>query len=244
MKLRKKGKSKLANIKDNFAKAKKHLDNALKEYANVMISDELSDCSCSVFEMLIRIEYVIYTVNNTYIKRGIKRIPKEISRMKLLPVNFMNYYRKIVKCNNIESFKVASTAIIKNVKNYIIGLEIGNKEKQELTSDSLTGTYEEIYSNWKTKMHLASKIDNEYLAFMTMASCQKFYNEMANKHNIPKINLIQKYNPNDLDETARVFDDAMEEWKKLYDKLGKPIRKYEDLDEFKKDYLGDGRNNH
>jgi hypothetical protein len=78
---------------------------------------------------------------------------------------------------------------------------------------------------------------------VTMASCQWFYNDMAKKYNIPKINMIDKYNPNNLDKTAKAFDDAMEEWKKLYDKLGKPVKKYKNLNEFKKDYLGDSRNN-
>lgn len=237
MKLRKIGKAKLTDTKENFLKAKKHLDNALKEYANVMLNENYSDCLYSVFEMFIHIEYAIYMINNTYIKRGTKRILEEISEMELLPEKFMQYYSRIIECDTVNTLKKSSTDIIKIMKDYFIQLEKKKEVKKEITPDDLTGTYEEIFSNWRSKMHHAVRIDNKYLSFIAIASCQKFYNEMASEYRIPRINVLRKYNPRDLKETAKGFDDAMEEWRALYDKLGILIRKYSSLDEFVKDYL-------
>ena len=111
-------------------------------------------------------------------------------------------------------------------------------KKEELTTDVLTGTYEEIHSDWKNKMHYASEENNNYLSFMTLASCQNFYNEMSSLYDIPRINVIEKYDPDDLNKTADEFDKAMEEWRELYKKFDKPIKKYNHIEEFLSDYLG------
>jgi hypothetical protein len=63
-----------------------------------------------------------------------------------------------------------------------------------------------------------------------MASCQDFYDEMAEIFDIPRIELLVKYNPNDLKENAVAFDEAMEEWKKLYDEVGLEVQYYENLE--------------
>ena len=72
-------------------------------------------------------------------------------------------------------------------------------ERKELMPNNLFGTYEEIYSNWKNKMMHAVTINSRYLSFVTMCSCQDFYDEMFKNFQIPKIELIDYYNPDDLD---------------------------------------------
>ena len=66
-------------------------------------------------------------------------------------------------------------------------------------------------------MYHAIEINSKYLSFRTMASCQEFYDEMAEIFDIPRIELLVRYNPNDLRENARAFDEAMEEWMLLED---------------------------
>lgn len=104
--------------------------------------------------------------------------------------------------------------------------------KRELKATDLSGTYEEIYSNWKNKMYHAVDINSPYLSFDTMSSCQQFYDEMADEFDISRIELLANYNPDDLNGNAIAFDNALEEWKKLYDRFGLEIQYYSNLEEF------------
>ena len=102
---------------------------------------------------------------------------------------------------------------------------------QRVYSDNIKGTYEEIYSNWKNKMHHAVDINSNYLSFRTMASCQEFYDEMALLFDIPRIELLEKYSSVDLASNEMAFIESMEEWKKLYTLVGLEVEQYNSLEE-------------
>lgn len=220
-----------------FEKSKSHFDTVMREYGEVMVSMDLEDCLIAVSKMVLHIEYMIYMLNGTYIKKGIKGIPKEIGNMSLLPKGFIENYEKIFHFNSVDKLKTASTVIVKILKKFMDEQNNKLESQKEISSQDLTGTYEEIYSNWKNKMHYASKTNDLHLSFMTMASCQKFYDEMAQTFSVPKIALLGKYDPNNLYKTSGAFHEAMDEWKELYDKLKKPVKRYKTVDEFTDDYL-------
>jgi hypothetical protein len=72
---------------------------------------------------------------------------------------------------------------------------------------------------------------------VTLASCQKFYDEMTDKYNLPKIEVINKFNVNNLEQTTNEFEKGMAKWKKLYLKSKINVKNYHNLEEFRKDYL-------
>jgi len=110
--------------------------------------------------------------------------------------------------------------------------------KKEISEDAIKGTYEEIYSNWKNKMYHASGKDDTYLSLMTAASCQQFYDQMYSKYNIDSIDIMKNITADNLTLSAEAFDNAMEEYKKNYDRLRTEIKCYKDLNEFERKYLG------
>lgn len=86
-------------------------------------------------------------------------------------------------------------------------------------------------------MYHAADKDDVYLSFMTAASCQKFYDQMYSKYNIDRIDVMQNITVDNLTLSAQAFDNAMEEYKKNYDRLSTEIKCYKDLDEFERKYL-------
>lgn len=219
-----------------------HFIELLKSYNNIVKTDNISIGYKNLAKFISEIEYVIYMINNSYIKKGTKRIPEEISRMKILPDNFLEIYLDITNCSTLDEIKSKSVILIENVKGLlddsgiVYNLDSINEKEQKIKkvkikSENLTGTYEEIYSNYKNKMYHAVKTNNRYLSFMTMASCQSFYDEFTSIYDITNIDLIGKYNPNNLEENVVNFDKAMNEWKKLYDLFSKEIVRYETLEE-------------
>lgn len=219
-------------------KAKKYVDEASKEYANIMLSNDYGECRYATAGMLYYIEFAIYLYNKTYIKRGIKRIPEEISKMEYLPLDFKDLYWKLIKAESVEKTREISTKLMRAVKDFVMQMKEKVSSKKDISEADINGTYEEIYSNWKNKMYHAADIDDAYLSLMTAASCQQFYDDMYSSYNIGRIDLMKNITPNNLKSSAEAFDNAMEEYKKNYDKLNTKIKCYKDLDEFERMYLG------
>jgi hypothetical protein len=225
------------SIEDN-EKAEKFVNEASQEYANIMLSDKYGECRYAAAEMIYYIEFAIYMYNKTYIKRGVKRIPEEISTMKYLPVGFNELYWKLIKATSVEEIKETSTMLMKAVKDFAKKMKNKVVLKNEISEADINGTYEEIYSNWRNKMYHAADKGDAYLSLMTAASCQQFYDEMYSKYDIDRIDLMKNISADNLISSAKAFDYAMEEYKKNYDKLSAKIKWYKDLDEFEGKYLG------
>lgn len=202
-------------------------------------------------EIISSSEYIIYMLNKTYVKRGTKRIPEEICNMAVLPNGFVDIYINITNCKTIDEIKEKATNLVICITKFLEPKGIKYMpdtsekeetiEKKELKPENLIGTYEEIYSNWKNKMYHAITIKSGYLSFVTMNSCQNFYDEMASIFDIPSIGLIEKYNPDDLEANAKYFEECMEKWLELYKKNGIDINYYENLTELENLYQNNNK---
>lgn len=221
--------------KEDNEKAEGFVNAALKEYANIMISSEYGECRYKAAEMLYYIEQAIYMYNKKYVIRGVKRIPEEIASMENLPLGFNELYNNLVIVESVEEVKDIATRLMKAVKEFSINMKEKITVKNEITENDIRGSYEEIYSNWKNKMYYAEENNDIYLSLMTAASCQSFYDDMYNEYNIEKIDIMKNLNTN-LKKATVIFDIAMNEYKKNYDKVGISIKSYKDLDEFEKNY--------
>jgi hypothetical protein len=86
-------------------------------------------------------------------------------------------------------------------------------------------------------MYVAANTNDAYLALMTMASCQEFYDEFATEYSIDRVRLFEAFQIDDLYRSAEGFDAAMEYYRCLYNQVGEPIRSYSSMEAFEKAYL-------
>ena len=229
----------LKNIQKHFNKVNFELDK-LNQNEN-----DLGLAYRRLANIIREVEFIIYMANGAYVKKGTKRVPEEICNMSELPNDFVETYKDITKCKSVVEIKEKANKLVdcitafvseKGIK-YIASVEEKKETKRkELMPNNLFGTYEEIYSNWKNKMMHAVSINSRYLSFVTMSSCQEFYDEITNMFNIPKIELIANYNPNDLSSNVKYFDECMKKWLNLYEEYGVSINYYSDLNELEKLY--------
>lgn len=225
-------------VLENINKHYNKLVNELNKLNNNEL--ELGLAYRNLATIIKEVEFIIYMFNKSYVKRGTKRVPEEICNMNELPDNFIEIYKDITNCKNIEEVKDKANKIVdcmtiyvnsKGIK-YILSIEEKKDiERKELIPSNLYGTYEEIYSNWKNKMIHAVSINSRYLSFVTMNSCQEFYDEMYNMFNIPKIELIKHYNPDNLSLNVDNFNNCMEEWLNLYREYNVNINYYANIEE-------------
>ena len=86
-------------------------------------------------------------------------------------------------------------------------------------------------------MYLAAHTNDAYLALMTMASCQEFYDQLATEYSIDRVRLFEGFQIDDLSRSAELFDAAMEYYRRLYTQVGEPVRSYSSIEAFEKAYL-------
>ncbi len=214
-----------------------HLERAINAYAIVMLSDTVAECKYASVRMLQSIEYMIYLANKCYIRRGVRRIPEDIQKMKRLPEEFLADHKQLIAAHSRDEIQSCSTRLMKTTRTFVTILNERVAVKKEITAQSLRGTYEEIVSNWKNKMHFAACTNDTYLACMTLASCQEFYDDLATDYPIERVELFEAFHTDHLFQSVEHFNAAMAQYERLYTEVGEPIRDYTSLAAFEQAYL-------
>ncbi|MFZ6022474.1 MAG: nucleotidyltransferase domain-containing protein [Patescibacteria group bacterium] len=210
------------------------------------------DTRGEVFRLLHRltekIEYSLYFFNNTYIKKGVRRIPEEIAVMSNKPEGFGDLYESLFRENSIPKLTTTLQVILDyfakflNISSAVLtpikqSTTTNINPKKPISAEQIKGTYEEIYSNWRNKMLLADLTNDYYLSFKTMASCQTFYDEMASEYDVPPIELLSIYDAHNLNNNVSQFDKALAQWETHYIRLNLNIKRFESIESFRSDYL-------
>lgn len=223
--------------RENLEKVKRHLNDALQTYARMMLTDEGGMCKYLSAEVLRLIEYAVYMLNKAYIRHGVREIPREICTLPILPENFSERYTALIRAENTEELRTATKELLRSVDTLITQIDVTLCRKQHISPNALRGTYEEIQSNWRNKMHYAAREDDAYLSLMTAASCQAFYDDMFAEYDIGRIHLFDGKCSRDTREAALDFDRAMEQYRILYTQTGTEVCRYDGIEDFVADYL-------
>ncbi len=76
-----------------------------------------------------------------------------------------------------------------------------------------------------------------FSSFMNLASLQGMFTEISHNIELPEFNIMDKFDPDNLANNTKVFDDALEKYRYEYEKLGIKPRFFKNIDEFVKVYL-------
>ena len=110
------------------------------------------------------------------------------------------------------------------------------KKKERPSAENLRGTYEEMYSNWKNKMAEAAGRDDVYSSFMNLLSLQWMFYEITESIAVDGFEIMDKFNPKNLEENVDVFDQALNKYLAEYGKVGICPRHFESVAEFIESY--------
>ena len=106
--------------------------------------------------------------------------------------------------------------------------------------DNLSGTYEEMFSNWRNKMWEAADREDPFSSFMNLASLAFMLEDIANDVAIQEADVMQDYSSQDLCHNAQIFDDALEKYLAEYARAGIEPRHFADTEAFLKAYAAYG----
>ena len=237
--LRKKAKDILSApfSEEDYAKAEKLLKEAEHCYTLAMTSEHRSDVLDGAGGAIYYIENAIAMLNKQYFHYGVKRVYEELNAMQHRPEKLCDMIDDVISATSVISVQKhlsilmkETIAVFRNVK------ETTAMKKKTVAGDTLIGTYEEMYSNWRNKMHLAAKTGNRHLAFMSLISANAMFSEINSEVDISRYDALSGYDSQDLYKTAEAYDGILNEYLKEYRKAGIQVKHYSDIDAFVLDY--------
>jgi len=226
---------KFLQSKEVLKNVEESLKNAKIFYANSNIHEQLGLVRLDAFNAIEALLNAVMLYHHTYFKKGIKKTIEELKRQNIKQ-DFINNMLKVSSGHNVSEIRNC-------IRNMIVYVEkLTQSEKQKITnikkvSSQLSGTYEEMYSNWKNKMHEAAENYDAFSSFMNICASTEMLHEISADIDIGKFDVVDKYNPNDLMGNARLYDKTLEKYKKIYKKFRVKVNEFENVDEFIKDYV-------
>lgn len=237
--LRKQVKDKLSMPfdKEDYDKAENMLKEAEHCYTMAMLSENKSEVLDWTGGVIYYIENAIAMLNKKYFRYGVKRTYEELSAMKTKPERFCELIDNTILAESVKAVKEHVSVLIKETIAVFNDMKKTiTPQKKSATKEELTGTYEEMYSNWRNKMYLAAETGNAHLAFMSIFSANHMFSEIYESVDIAKYDAFIGYNPQDLKQTAKSYSEIMEEYLKEYRKAGIQEKRYCDIDKFVVEY--------
>ena len=222
---------------EDYEKAEKVLKEAEHFYAMAMISDNNSKVSEWAGGAVYYVENAVAMLNKQYFHYGVKRVYEEISVMKNRPENLCDMIDHVVSAASATSVKEHLTTLMKETLAMFHQVkETIPTRKKPVTADTIGGTYEEMYSNWRNKMYLAAATGDRHLAFMSLISASAMFAEIGNEVNIDSYDILNCYDSEDLHKAADAYDDILNEYLREYKKGGISEKRYANIDAFVLDY--------
>lgn len=224
--------------KEDYEKAESSLKEAQSFFARAVTSTSLPECRKYSGATVIVLENSLAMLNKTYFKKSSKRIYEELSEMKKRPSDLTNLIEAVISANEIEDIKSSLCTLMgKCTATFDEAKKSLECEKQK-AADILPGAYEEMFSNWRNKMHLAAQTGNRHLAYTSLVNFTGMAEELYGMTDIAQYDGLEAYNPDDLNETAQKFDLLLDSFLEEYKKAGIKPKRYPDIDAFTADYLG------
>lgn len=166
-----------------------------------------------------------------YFTRGVKRTFEELAALPIDDI-FIQLIQKAIACKDIDQLRDLLKHLILYAESHI------RKEKPKAKpSESLSGTYEEMYSNWRNKVEEAAKNTDAFASFMNMCSFQLMLSEIAEEVEIGSFSVMDVYDPDSLEDNVKAFDKYLQKYEQVYIRAGISVKRYSNVEEFVADYL-------
>ena len=193
-------------------RAQKYIDIAKQEYAGTLLSDDVGTVRYAAGGVLYNLINSLVSLNNTYFKRGIKRYLEELATLPYLPDDFEKTYMAVITAGTVPEMRKASYEMLKSV----VGLSDRMYEtfvrRPVPTCDSLRGTYEELWCNYRNKVIASIESNDTSYAFHVALGAQAFLDEMADNIGTRRFDLMRYFDAGNLPSFQKEFLHVMDEY--------------------------------
>ena len=181
------------NSDEHLERAFMAFGKAKEMYANCFLCDSLSEVRTNSGAVINYLLDSVMLYHGAYFKKGVKRTFEELSALSLR-FNIENLIMSVISAENVEAIRVCLTTLMKAVQAFLTK----GKSKEKPSTKNLSGTYEEMFSNWRNKVYEAAASNDLFSSFMSMASCQFMINGIAESVDITKPDIMSSFSSKDL----------------------------------------------
>lgn len=218
-------------------RAKKWIDLAKQAYCDTMLGDNIGSVRYASADVLYHLVNALVSMNNTYIKRGIKRYLEEICSYRYVPDDLESLYMSIIEAHAIEDIRIASFNMLNSVTRLHSKMYNNFIVKPAPTFDNLRGTYEELWCNYRNKILNSVTTNDASYAFLSAFGAQGYLDEMTAQKGTRKFDLMQYFDASDLPVVKEKFLEMMEEYVDEYNKVGREVERFKTFEQLYAHYI-------
>ena len=221
----------LLDSEERFQRVYEAVDKAKTAYANACLRGGWGQVRMEACGVISYLSDALMLYHGKYFTLGVKRTPEELAALPIDDV-FVRSIREATVCKDIDRLRGLLKQLILYTESHV------QKERpKEKPSGSLSGTYEEMYSNWRNKVEEAAKNGDAFASFMNMCSFQFMLSEIAEEVEIGSFPVMEEYDPDSLEENVRTFDKYLRKYEQICKQAGIHVKRYSDVEDFAADYL-------
>ncbi len=229
-KLREQTKNFLAS-EERFQRVRELVEKAKVAFADAHLHDELGQVRLDAFGVIYYSLDALMLFHGKYFKRGVKRTFEELAQLPIAP-EIPEIINQIAASKDVAGVRVLLRELLTRVERHV-----HQEASKEEPSQSLWGTYEEMYSNWRNKVEEAADSNNAFASYVNLCNLHLMFSEIADGVNIGTYDIMGEYNPDCLEDNVALFDKYLDKYAQVYKQAGIEIRSFADVDAFVADYL-------
>ena len=227
--------------REDLRRAEGQLQQAKLCFADAAAAEGLSEARRCAGGALWYAENALAMLNKAYFRLGVSRRMEELEAMKIRPCALRALIGGVLEAGTRESLCRRLAELMREIAScFREAARAFEPEKKSACADALSGTYEEMFSNWHGKMALAAQRGDRHLAFMSLEGLDGMLRDIEGECDIAAYDAISAYDGDDLRGTAERFDMLLERFLGEYEKAGLRAERYADADAFVSAYLKDG----
>lgn len=231
--LRKKASDLLASD-ERYRKAQAAFDNAKKAYADCFLTDSVPQIRFAAGAVIYSMLDAVMLYHGRYFKRGVKRTFEELKPLHI-PFDIEGSIMDIIRAETSAEIRSGLTDLMRNIQACLLSPHV----KAAPSHDNISGTYEEMFSNWRNKMEEAADREDLFSSFMNMVSFRYMIHEIAENVAVNEFEIMDSFDPYYPEKNLEAFDNALGTYLEEYRKAGIRPKCYANVDEFFADYLAE-----
>ena len=217
---------------ERYEKAQAAYDNAKKAYADCFLTDSVSQIRTAAGAVINSLLDAVMLYHGRYFRKGVKRTFEELEPLPI-PFDIEGSVTDIIRAETAGEIRDGLTSLMRKTQAYLLFPH----EKAAPNQDNISGTYEEMFSNWRNKMQEAAEREDLFSSFMNMVSFQYMIHEVAENVAVNEFEIMDNFDPHNPEKNLEVFDNALNRYLEEYRKVGIQPKCYANVNDFLADYF-------
>lgn len=188
----------LKNPEFMFKKALEKLDVAMEIYKTMMFEDSIGKVRMAAGFIADYLSVAVAFLNQTYFKYSQINQISELSSMKDIPQNFINYYEAVIQADSVDELKKLSHVMILSTRKFMKNMKSENK-KEVCNADfnNLADWYQELCYTWR-RIYYWCHQRNAQKAFIWGCYLQQELDIVKEEFGLKEMDLCGQYSAEDL----------------------------------------------